>query len=132
GLVGSNGILPVRDDLPRIAEHLGTAKWWEFPTLCWFDCSDNFLKGQCIAGLILSGLLILDIAPALVLALLWICYLSVTQVGNIFLNFQWDALLLETGLLAIFVTPLYLIPRRGKAATPSLIAVWLLRWLLFR
>jgi predicted DCC family thiol-disulfide oxidoreductase YuxK len=132
GLVGSHGILPARNDLPLIAAQLGRARWWEFPTLCWLDSSDAFIRGLCITGMVLSGLLILDIAPALVLALLWICYLSITHVGSVFLNFQWDALLLEAGLLAIFLAPLHLRPKRGQPASPSLIVVWLLRWLLFR
>jgi hypothetical protein len=54
-------------------------------------------------------------------------------VGEPFLSFQWDALLCETTLIAIFVAPPGLRP--FAAARPRAIAptpVWLERWLLFR
>jgi hypothetical protein len=40
-----------------------------------------------------------------VLPLLWLTYLSLSVVGQDFLSFQWDALLLEAGFLAIFIVP---------------------------
>src|SRR2546427_7146907 len=40
-----------------------------------------------------------------VLLLLWLCYLSLAVVGQTFLWFQWDGLLLETGLLAVLYAP---------------------------
>src|SRR5262249_5350931 len=64
---------------------------------------------------------------------LWLIYLSLTVVCDVFLGFQWDNLLLETGFLAIFLAPLQWWPRRpALEAPPSRIALWLLRWLLFR
>jgi hypothetical protein len=77
-------------------------------------------------------LLITNIAPAICLSLLWLIYLSLMCVGEDFLSFQWDALLLETGLLAIFFAPLHIFPSRAKASPPSRAMLWLLRWLLFR
>ena len=50
----------------------------------------------------LSLLLIIGVAPVLALIGLWMFYLSLVSVGQSFLSFQWDALLLETGFLAIF------------------------------
>ena len=60
-------------------------------------------------------LLIAGILPGLCLALLWLGYLSLTVVGQDFLGFQWDTLLLESGLLAMLLDPLGLAarPRRG-------------------
>jgi hypothetical protein len=46
-----------------------------------------------------SLFLIAGIVPAATAALLWLLYLSVTVAGQLFLEFQWDSLLLETGLL---------------------------------
>ena len=40
-------------------------------------------------------------SPVPILLLLWICYLSLSVAGQTFLWFQWDGLLLETGLLAV-------------------------------
>ena len=43
-------------------------------------------------------------------ALCWALYLSLAIAGQVFLEFQWDYLLLEVGLLAIFLAP----PRRWR------------------
>ncbi len=32
-------------------------------------------------------------------------YLSLVNTGGVFMSFQWDILLLETGLLALFLCP---------------------------
>src|SRR5437870_9799309 len=49
-----------------------------------------------------------------------------------FLRYQWDILLLETGFLAIFLAPLELRPQFPPANAPSPVMIWLLWWLLFR
>ncbi len=137
GLVGSDGILPVRramDSMRQIADqqHIGLDRYRVVPTLCWFGASDGFLKFQCAAGTTLAILLIVGFAPAPCLFLLWLIYLSLTTVCGEFLGFQWDNLLLETGLLAIFLAPLQLWPRSSRAAPPSRLVLWSLRWLLFK
>ena len=143
GLLGEDGIVPARLTMDSVqqqatAAHLGWDKFHLFPTLCWFSASDGFLKSQCIAGALVSVLLLLDVAPAVCLAVLWVIYLSLTVIGREFLGFQWDALLLETGFLALFVAEWgRLAPRfpwRGTTAggRPIFVGVWLLRWLLFR
>jgi hypothetical protein len=53
-------------------------------------------------------------------------------VGQDFLGFQWDGLLLETGLLAVFLAPPGLRPRLPTEDPVPLPALWLLRVLLFR
>jgi lipase maturation factor 1 len=138
GLMGSNGILPTAPWLEAVKAQLNqqgvdaaTRIHW-LPTLCWLDASDGFLRFLCWAGAGLSILLILNVAPAVCLLLLWVDYLSLTTVGREFLGFQWDNLLLETGLLAVLFAPLQFRPWLRDRAPPSRIALWLLRWLLFR
>ncbi|MBI4663733.1 MAG: lipase maturation factor family protein [Verrucomicrobia bacterium] len=48
------------------------------------------------------------------------------------LGFQWDILLLETGFLSIFFAPRQWWPRWRRESPPSLVVLWLFRWLLFR
>jgi predicted DCC family thiol-disulfide oxidoreductase YuxK len=132
GLVGSNGIYPVQDFLKIVREQVGLERYWLLPTLFWFDDSDLFLQLLCGGGAFLSLLLILNVAPASVLFLLWAFYLSLAIICREFLSFQWDALLLETGFLAIFFAPLKLRPRLSFESPPSLIVLWLLRILLFK
>src|SRR5262245_43112759 len=132
GLAGEHGIAPAGRFLDAVAARYGTERFWLVPTLCWLDHSDGFLRLLCIAGAVVSVLLFLEIAPALMLFVLWALYLSLTWACGEFLMFQWDTLLLETGFLAIFLAPLSLIPRRGRDSAPSRIALYLLWWLLFR
>ena len=142
GLVGNNGISPVSRFLPAVGQQLGSEAYFLLPTLCWFDTSNAFLYFLCGGGVVLSLLLILGIAPALSLVVLFIFYLSLTIAGQVFLNFQWDVLLLEAGFLAIFLAPWRLWPRElswwaGSAASPtaspvSRAGLFLLKLLLFK
>jgi hypothetical protein len=132
GLIGSRGILPVTEYLRAVREEAGNAGYYLAPTLCWLDSSDPFLDGLCGGGAGLSLLLILGVAPVAVLFILWVSYLSLTVAGQVFLGYQWDGLLLETGFLAIFFAPLQLWPRRAHEVAPARAVLFLLRWLLFR
>ena len=131
GLVGSNGILPAADFLAS-RRGWGIRRFYRIPTLFWFNSSDGCLIFLSWTGAVLSLLVIVGIAPALVLASLWLLYLSVFSVGRIFLGYQWDILLLETGFLAIFVAPFELTLHFPPTFAPPLIVRWLLWWLLFR
>jgi len=137
GLVGHNGILPADRLMSAVHEqaarqNIGAERYVLMPTLCWISASDRFLNGLCAAGTALSVLLIVGVAPAPVLFLLWLIYLSLSIVCRDFLSFQWDILLLETAFLAIFFAPLQLLPGVFREAPPSRIILWMLRWLLFR
>jgi hypothetical protein len=48
------------------------ARYWLLPTLAWMNSSDTALKVMSVGGVFGSILLIFDIAPILVLSLLWI------------------------------------------------------------
>src|SRR5262249_47020060 len=67
------------------------------------------------------------------LAMCWLFYLSLSVIGQDFLSFQWDALLLETGFIAILLAPSQMLEppwRRGSAPVSSAM-VWLAPLLLF-
>ncbi len=132
GLIGSRGILPVQDLLQAGKQQLGPERYWLAPTLCWFNSSDWFLHFLCGGGVFLSMLLIIGAVPPVVLLLLWVFYLSLVTVGREFMSFQWDILLLETGLLAVFLSPWVLKPRWVPRPQVPSVVLWLFRWLLFR
>ncbi len=132
GLVGSRGILPAHDFLEALTDQAGPDRFRLAPTLLWLDPSDHALRGLCVAGMLLSLLLVVNVLPVPTLAGLWLLYLSVVSVGQDFLGFQWDTLLLETGFLAIFFAPGRVLPSFINETPPSRLALWLLRWLLFR
>jgi hypothetical protein len=137
GLIGTQGILPTDKFMPAArqyfdAQGVGWDRYRLLPTLCWWNASDSSLQAQCAAGMVLSVLLIVGIAPAPCLFLLWLVYLSLSVVAREFLGFQWDILLLETGLLAIFLAPWQLWPKPTREAPPSRLVIWLLRLLVFK
>ena len=132
GLIGSNGISPADQFLSLVRQQIGTEGYHLVPTLFWLNPSDIFLHFLCAGGVLLSLVLIVGFFPTFTLAGLWVFYLSLVTVGQAFLSFQWDVLLLEAGFLAIFFAPLQLRETFTRASQPSTAFLWLLRWLLFR
>ena len=132
GLIGSGGILPADQYLTAVRQQVGTAGYYFVPTLFWLNPSDLFLHILCAGGVVLSLVLIAGFFPPFSLAGLWIFYLSLVSIGQVFLSFQWDVLLLEAGLLAVFFAPLHVRDTRSRTSQPSIAFLWLLRWLLFR
>jgi hypothetical protein len=56
--------------------------------------------------------------------IMWLCYLSITHVGQTFMQFQWDSFLLEVGFLSIWLT--------CTENKPSASIVWSLRYLFLK
>ncbi|XP_077025411.1 lipase maturation factor 2 [Tamandua tetradactyla] len=142
GLYGPEGILPAR----RTLRPQGKGRWrqlWEAPTLLWeapvlgLDTAQG-LELLSLVGVLLGlgALLLPALRHLLVYLLLWAGYLSACQVGQVFLYFQWDSLLLETGFLAVLVAPLRPRPPSNRKQVPTSphegLPFWLVRWLLFR
>ncbi|MDE0426984.1 MAG: lipase maturation factor family protein [Candidatus Poribacteria bacterium] len=132
GLIGSNGILPADQFLTAVRQQVGTSGYHLVPTLFWLNPSDLCLHLLCAGGAVLSLVLIAGFFPTWTLVGLWAFYLSLVSVGQVFLSFQWDVLLLEAGFLAIFFAPLQIRDTLSRTSQPSSAFLWLSRWLLFR
>jgi len=120
GLIGRAGILPLSGYLGAARQVLGGSAYRLLPTLFWVNSSDTALVAGTVVGVLLGLLVVVDRWTLPALVALFALYLSYVHAGQDFMSFQWDALLLETGFLAIFLTG------------GSRIAVWLFRWLVFR
>jgi hypothetical protein len=131
GLIGSHGILPAAEYLDHVRPFLRASRIRLLPTLLWLDASDRSLHALCWGGAALSAALIAGVLPGVCLTLLWLFYLSLVVVGQEFLGYQWDALLLEAGLLGILFAPWGLWLGRARQE-PSRAVLWLFRWLVFR
>jgi len=132
GLIGEAGILPVSNYLDAVQKQTGTIPWWKVPTLLWLDSSDASLSFWCVIGIAAGAMMLLGILPMVASMVSWIVYLSLTTAGQVFLGFQWDNLLLESGLLAILIASPVWYSRLSRPPEPSRIVVFLLHWLLFR
>jgi len=132
-LIGESGLLPVRLYLQRVSEVFGSAGagFRRLPSIFWFLHSDAALQAAAWAGFLLSCVVLAGFANALVLALLWLLYMSFVHVGQEWYGYIWEIQLLETGFLAIFLCPLWDMRPFPKRAPPALIMV-LFRWLVFR
>jgi hypothetical protein len=123
-LLGERGLLPA----PRF---LRLVRFWQAPSIFRLHYSDRFLRLVAWSGALLAAATVLGLPQAgplwLSLAtwsLLWLAYLSIVNVGQVFYAFGWESLLLEAGFLAVLLGS-------AKVAPPAPI-MWLLRWLLFR
>ena len=137
GLIGHDGILPADEYLRRVSEWaestgVGIDRYRLVPTIFWLGTGDRLLQGTAYVAAALGALVALEIAPIVLLPILWALYLSLTVVCGEFLSYQWDGLLLETGLLACFIAPPVWRDRLETSVDPPPIARWLLWWLTFR
>ncbi|KAJ0029197.1 hypothetical protein NQD34_004194 [Periophthalmus magnuspinnatus] len=138
GLYGNDGLLPARWRL----RYSGKGLWeqlWTSPSLLWLGPHLGLDTHSCMellcllgAALSLTATLMETFRDSVVFFCLWALYMSMYQVGQVFLYFQWDNLLLETGFLCILVAPLTVLRGSRSVRDHDTVTFWLVRWLLFR
>lgn len=128
GLIGSDGLMPAAPMLASAKVQLGASRFWFFPTIAWLSASDAALSAYCRLGALSALGMIAGVAAGPCALLCWALYLSLCAIGTDFMSFQWDALLLEAGLIACLLAPWRKTWRAQFA--PSRGALWLLRLLL--
>ncbi|MGE5206765.1 MAG: lipase maturation factor family protein [Chlamydiota bacterium] len=133
GLIGPNGILPAKDYLQYLAQHLGTLeRYWYAPTVFWISSSDTALKAVCWVGMAAAILLVLNIWPRAMLVVCFVSYLSFVAALQDFSSYQSDGMLLEAGFIALFFAAPGLRPGLGRGHPPSRASLFLLQWEWFR
>ena len=132
-LIGSHGLLPLNLYLPRVEDALGSpaAAFVRLPSLFWFAHSDAVLQLTAWIGFGLSCVVVAGYANAILMAALWMLYMSFVHLGQDWYGYGWEIQLLETGFLAIFLCPL-LDGRPFSKRAPPVVVLWLFRWLIFR
>ena len=121
GLAGPEGLLPFQQLLNNAFNETGSQAWWIYPGVFWFSASDTALTAATYAGMLFALLLFIGRLRLMALIGMFVLYLSLFHASGIFLGFQWDTLLLETGFLAIFLS-----------RNPTGLIIFLYHWLLFR
>jgi hypothetical protein len=123
-LIGERGLTPV----PRFVRRV---PFKAAPSLFHWRYCDRFFAGCVWSGGLLAAAVAAGAADAVPLwaamgmwAVLWLLYLSVVNVGQIWYGFGWESLLLEAGFLAVFLG--------NSRVAPPVLVLWLLRWLVFR
>jgi predicted DCC family thiol-disulfide oxidoreductase YuxK len=120
GLVGSDGVLPVRDYFHAARAQLGGDGWLLLPSLYWLSTADWMTSALCAAGCVASLLLIVRVWPTVAALVAYVCYLSLEYGGGVFLAYQWDTLLVESLIVAAVL---------GRQQR---VGIWLTRLLVFR
>ncbi len=123
-LVGVRGLLPVD-------AHVARTSWRTAPSLLRLAPDDRAITACAVVGGLTSALLVAGVVhlgpgwlTMLAFALLWVLYLSLVNIGQVFTAFGWETLLLEVGLLAVFLGG-------GELGVPW-VTLLALRWLLIR
>jgi predicted DCC family thiol-disulfide oxidoreductase YuxK len=129
-LVGEHGILPAEEFLNAVRSSIGVGRFWLLPTFFWINAGNVAIHVVSALGVLSSLAVMLGFVPAPGLLLAWASYLSLLGIGQDFLRFQWDSLLLEAGMVAVLLAPWRW--RLRNMGPPPRAALFLARWLIFR
>ncbi|MFG2888784.1 lipase maturation factor family protein [Streptomyces sp. NPDC048248] len=123
-LIGARGMLPIPAFVARMP-------FRDAPSVFQLHYSDRFFAAWAWCGALLAAAVAAGAADAVPLwaamvmwAALWAMSLSIVNVGQTWYGFGWESLLLEAGLLAVFLG--------NDRTAPPVLVMWLLRWVLFR
>lgn len=123
-LLGERGLLPVPRFLQREGQRAG-------PSLFRWRYCDQLLRVVAWAGIAIAVSVVVGLAqagpwwvPLIAFGLMYLLYLSIVNVGQIFYGFGWESLLLEAGFLAAFLGS-------DQTGTP-IVTIVAIKWLVFR
>lgn len=105
GLWGVQGILPISHYAEIATLQLGWSRHFQIPSLFYFFAGDFAIVGWAAVGALAAALAFFGLAQGWMLLLCFIIYLSYVSLGQDFLSFQWDTLLIEVGFVALFAVP---------------------------
>ncbi|PZE91756.1 lipase maturation factor family protein [Curtobacterium sp. MCBD17_008] len=124
-LLGERGLLPVPRFMERrYAQTLPVVwRWWRY--------TDRRLRILAGSGAVLSAGIVVGLpqrgpawVPVLCFLLLWLAYLSISDVGQTFYGFGWESLLLESLFVVAFLG--------SDEVAPPIVVLVAIRWLVFR
>ncbi len=133
-LVGPHGLIPLGTSLAELRSQY--AHGWQLflraPTLFWLGSGAGMIRLVEWVGMLSAIALVLNLWPRMALFVCWLCHLSFVAAWGLWSGSQVDQLLLETSLLCIALAPAGIRPGLGAASPPRPIALFMVRWLLFR
>lgn len=133
GLIGTDGILPAGAYLKSCLSEAGSLAFFLCPSLFWLDSRTAALQTGAAAGVLVSLLAVWRYRQPFVFLVLYVLWLSFVSVGQVFLQYQWDALLGECGFWTIWLAAVS--GRRAGTGAPVVglnLVAFCFRWLLFR
>ncbi len=123
-LLGEHGLSPA----PR---YIAAGGLEGQPSIFRWHYSDRFLRILCLICIAIALTLVAGLPqlgppwlPLLAFLVLWIVYLSILPIGQVFYGFGWELLLCEAGFLVAFLG--------SNPVAPPTLALLLIVWLVFR
>lgn len=104
GLIGVNGILPLKEHLAFLHRFHYRKRFFYAPTLLWLSQSNGALMALVISGIVFSTILICGWFSSICLIFLYVLYLSLVSAGQEFLGFGWEGFILEITAHAFFMS----------------------------
>lgn len=127
-LVGEHGIIPapaVMEQIQDYAKRKDVSAFWVAPGIFWWwSFTDAHVQLLCSLGCVAAVLVMAGVLQGPLLLALCFAYLSLMSTGGDFMGYQWDALLTETGFIAMLLAPWRLVAGRRffPAPPPSALA----------
>ena len=133
-LIGPRGLVPLGDFFAQLHQvfPLSFHAFLRAPTLFWAGTGPELITALAWGGLFAAMALVLNLWPRMALFGCWLILLSFVVTWGVFSGSQIDQLMLETALLCIPFAPAGLRPGLGASSPPRPMAVFMMRWLLFR
>jgi hypothetical protein len=102
------------------------------PSLFWLGTGAGMINAVAWLGMLAAVALVLNLWPRMALLVCWVALLSFVTAWSIWSGSQVDQLMLEVSLLCLAFAPAGYRPGLGASSPPRPIAVFMLRWMLFR
>src|SRR5690606_38280202 len=91
--------------LKAVHQQHAISSYWKVPSVFWMNSGDFLIQAAALLGVAVAIAGLVGFAQGWMLLLCYLLYLSYTVTGQEFMSFQWDALLLEVGFVALFAAP---------------------------
>jgi len=133
-LVGPTGLAPAHDFLAAMLKQCGNPveAFLRAPSLFWIGASAGMVAALAWLGLAASVAVVLNLWPRWSMFAAWLLFLSFATTGDFFSETATDPLMLEVGLLSVLLAPPGRRPGWLPRIAPRRIAIFALRWMLFR
>lgn len=133
-LIGPDGITPLPEAIAELRSTHGSLinAIFASPTLFWISSHPAMMVVLQWAGLLAGIAVVLNLWPRMSLFIGWLALLSFAKGWILYSGPMVDRLMLEVTLLCIPFAPAGYRPGLGAGAASQPIAVFMMRWLLFR
>lgn len=133
-LIGPLGVAPLASYFAQLRqlEPGALAAFFKAPSLFWLGTSASLVSALAWCGVLAAVAVVLNLWPRMALFVCWLIFLSFVASWGEFSPAQLDGLMLEVALLCIPFAPRGLRPGLGGSSPPRPIAIFMMRWMLFR